>query len=35
LVTLEEMGVEHRVLSRGHRTHVHTARLRPIHAEDD
>ena len=35
LVTLEEEVVEHRVLSRGHRTHVHTARLRPVHVEDD
>jgi hypothetical protein len=35
LVTLEEEGVEHRVLSRGHSTHVHTARLRPVHVEDD
>jgi hypothetical protein len=35
LVTLEEEGVEHRVLSRGHRTHVHTARLRPVRVEDD
>ena len=34
LVTLENKGVEHRVLSRGHRTHVHTARLRPIRSED-
>jgi hypothetical protein len=34
LVTLTEEGVEHRVLSRGHRTHVHTARLEPIKAED-
>ena len=33
LVTLEKEGVEHRVLSRGHRTHVHTARLRSIGAE--
>ncbi|MGH2774842.1 MAG: hypothetical protein ACRDJT_05330 [Actinomycetota bacterium] len=33
LVTLEKEGVEHRVLSRGHRTHVHTARLRSVGAE--
>jgi len=33
LVTLEKEGVEHRVLSRGHRTHVHTARLRSTGAE--
>ncbi|CAN5773337.1 hypothetical protein BH20ACT23_BH20ACT23_27220 [soil metagenome] len=33
LVTLEKEGVEHRVLSRGHRTHIHTARLRPVTAE--
>jgi hypothetical protein len=35
LVTLKGEGVEHRVLSRGHRTHVHTARLRQAHVEDD
>ncbi|MPZ90049.1 MAG: hypothetical protein GEU68_00210 [Actinobacteria bacterium] len=35
LVTLEKEGVEHRVLSRGRRTHVHTARLRSVGTEDD
>ena len=33
LVTLEKGGVEHRVLSRGRRTHVHTAGLRSRGAE--
>ena len=33
LVTLTDEGVQHRVLSRGQRTHVHTAQLRPVKAE--